>query len=204
MRHLARAELLAAAEGGPVGAAARTHLAACGACRDDVDALRAVAAALRSDTVPEPSPLFWTHFAGRVHDAVRADAARYPRRRVAPWPPLRWWASAGTLAAAVAGVLLLLLPPGAGRGPAVPAGSPGQVVAGQTNGPGEPGVAEAGEPGEDAWALVAAIAVAEPWQIEEETVVRAGAAEEVVAGLSDSEQAELAMLLRRELGDPTI
>jgi len=204
VRHLGRAAVQAAAEDEPVEAAARAHLAACRACRDEVDALRDVLVALRGDVAPEPSPLFWTHFSARVHGAVREEAARRPARRPVPWPPLRWWAPAGTLAAAVAAVLLLLRPPGPVSRPGAPAVAPEATVAGPTNEPSAQLDAAAGEASEDAWALVVAIAGTESWEADEASVARAGAAEEAVLGLSDTEQAELAKLLRRELGDPTI
>jgi hypothetical protein len=46
------------------------HLLACERCREQVRDLRASIAAARDVEVPEPSPLFWDHFAARVHDAV--------------------------------------------------------------------------------------------------------------------------------------
>ena len=50
--------------------AATAHLDRCPACRAAVSELSALLTALKSETVPEPSPLFWDHFSARVREAT--------------------------------------------------------------------------------------------------------------------------------------
>lgn len=68
-RHLGPDEFIVALETAPEGPAA-VHLVACAACRDELAALRESWNKLASVDVPEPSPLFWDHFSGRVRRAT--------------------------------------------------------------------------------------------------------------------------------------
>jgi hypothetical protein len=70
MTHLSHDELLDAAEGRP----GREHLEACASCRAEVEALAAVLREAASVVVPEPSPLFWEHFAARVRAGCSRNA----------------------------------------------------------------------------------------------------------------------------------
>jgi hypothetical protein len=54
-----------------------------------------------SDTVPEPSPLFWTHSAARVRAAIAAEPPPAGR-----WPPRLAWAGGGLAAAAITALLV--------------------------------------------------------------------------------------------------
>jgi hypothetical protein len=93
MNHLSRDERLLALDGA-LGDTRQAHLAACRACRTDVESLRRVLARVRALDVPEPSPLMWDYLAARVGEAI----AREPR----PVPAESGWWSPRRVAAAVA------------------------------------------------------------------------------------------------------
>lgn len=85
MSHLTPEELVDAADGMlPPGRHA--HLASCEACRRDVELLAGLLREAAEVPVPEPSPLFWTHFSARVREAVALESA--PARGWSAW--LRW------------------------------------------------------------------------------------------------------------------
>jgi hypothetical protein len=101
-RHLSPTEFVAAVEG-ELAASRSGHLDACESCREELAALGAAAAAVRSDTdVPEPSPLFWDQLSTRVREA--ADAAS--SGMAVPW----WarWQILATLGAAAAVTTLVV------------------------------------------------------------------------------------------------
>jgi hypothetical protein len=92
MSHLSRDERLLAVDGA-LEASRAGHLAACGACHAEVEALRGVVARVRAVDVPEPSPLFWDHLAARVGEAIAQEPL--PARAIAWWrlPRLAWAAA---------------------------------------------------------------------------------------------------------------
>lgn len=64
--------------------ARREHLEACASCQAQVAELRALVEEAAHDAeVPEPSPLFWDHFQGRVLTAVQSEEPARPA----------WWAT---------------------------------------------------------------------------------------------------------------
>ena len=69
--HLSHDDLLAVGDRVPLAPHAAQHLATCERCRREADALRALIVDLQHAEVPEPSPLFWEQFSGRVAQAVR-------------------------------------------------------------------------------------------------------------------------------------
>lgn len=91
--HLSPEDFVAALERTPDGPAA-AHLESCITCRDALASLRASWHEVADAEVPEPSPLFWDHFAARVRGAT-GDLTPV----VSPWstPRLIWMA--GTAAA---------------------------------------------------------------------------------------------------------
>jgi hypothetical protein len=115
-RHLSAAELLDLAE-----RAAETeghpHLASCSECRAQLDDVRAALALIDVAEVPEPSPLFWDHLSGRIHDAVAREQTARAARRV-PWLPWRLIVPIGAAAAVV--VAIGVLPRLPARAPANP------------------------------------------------------------------------------------
>jgi hypothetical protein len=114
MRHLGPSELVDANDS-VLPPHRAVHLRDCARCREAAAALQHSIAELRAaddDGVPDPSPLFWTHFSQRVHDAIerepgQAQVARSGR----PW----WWALPA--AAALAAIVLLWQPRADAPGP---------------------------------------------------------------------------------------
>jgi hypothetical protein len=51
------------------------HLADCARCREQLQELRSMMAAVQDVDVPEPSPLFWDHLSARIGEDVASDAA---------------------------------------------------------------------------------------------------------------------------------
>ena len=74
MKHFSSVEFVDAVEG-RLPEPRRRHLDACAACAARVETLRQGVADARDVDVPEPSPLFWDHFANRITDAVRETPA---------------------------------------------------------------------------------------------------------------------------------
>ncbi len=204
MRHCAPDELLDVAEGAR-SAASLPHLAACAACRVQVDELRALANAVGEVDVPEPPPQFWDQLSARVADAV---AAQPPPARL-PWSPVVAWTmsrpvwTAAAVAAVVAAALLLAPPSGprAPEGVAVTAASPAVASgAAAVGGPAVvlPSADPASEPllgfMEDlADGIDLDAALAAGWTLDSRVTDAA------VAGLSGEEQVELQRLLREAL-----
>ncbi len=108
--HLSADEHLAALER-TLSEERQAHVSDCRTCQDALARTQAVIAAVRSDDVPEPSPLFWDHFSARVHAATAADAA--PASSRYGW---RVWVTLVSAAAACALVLVVRNGPAATRG----------------------------------------------------------------------------------------
>ena len=83
MTHLTADELIDAMEG-LLASERMTHLASCPECQAQLTELAAVLNEAKQSSVPEPSPLFWSHLSTRVRTAIDAKpAGAWPR-----W--LRW------------------------------------------------------------------------------------------------------------------
>ena len=194
MTHLTRDRLLALAEQEPAGAQ-DAHLASCGRCRAEVDALRAVLREAAQIDVPEPSPLFWEHLSRRVTDAVREEAVPAGR---SSWT--HGWGRLAPLAAALATVIaasLVLWSPG--RVQPTDSSAAGTVSEGAADSQAAP------VPGDDeAWQVVASLTDG----IDVETVDATGicpapgSVEEAVRELSADERMELIRILRAETTEP--
>jgi hypothetical protein len=188
MNHLAPEQLVDAADGTLQDAAAIAHLAACGACRARADQFAAVESAIRSVSVPEPSPLFWDHLAARVRASVQAEPVR---------TTTRWWSWP------------ILVPLG-GLALVVVALTAGLLWSSRTPGPATDAailfLAETGDPDdavlEDSWALMSDLVSS----LDDEAAGEAGlvplpgSAERAALALSAAEYEELVRLLRQELG----
>ncbi len=115
-RHLSLEEQVDALEG-VLDATRHRHLRECAACAYAVEALRSTwsdVVGSAGDDVPEPSPLFWDHFARRVTEAVGTETTYTS----VPWwqGSVRAWIAAGTVAAV--GLLAVWTSPGrTGGGP---------------------------------------------------------------------------------------
>ena len=140
-----------------------------------------------TDTVPEPSPLFWEHAARRVRAAVDAE----PPRRPAWFGRLAW---AGGLVAASVAVLLVLQP----RPPHLPSNTTAVSTAPTAN--------EITGLDEDTWTFVASLG----GDLDVDAAARAGllapgeASDRAIQALDAEERAELASLLNRALQGPEI
>jgi hypothetical protein len=105
--HLGSDDFIAALEQPPAGPVA-AHLASCASCRDELAALRAQLDELAGIDVPDPSPLFWDHFAARVREAT----ARAEPVTASWWSARRFgWAMVVAAAAVILMVGLRLSPP---------------------------------------------------------------------------------------------
>ncbi len=194
MSHLSPPQLLDAAEGVTVQAdRSRRHLAACGRCQADVDALRVTLAEARIEPPAEPSPLFWDHFADRVGAAVRDET---PEARAGAWwhgRPTAAWAAALLIGLASATITwrTTLHAPAPGRVAAAHAA----VAAPAT------GVAATGEGSTDhAWGAVRDAVDELRWDdVQAAGMIGGGIAERAAAELSAEERAELARLIATEM-----
>ena len=185
--HLTPEELIDVAEGTRAPASA-PHLAACEACREQVDELRDMMATLNGE-VPEPSPLFWDHLSARVRERLAAE----------PVPPARWlalgpwtWGLAAAVGTAVVVLAVMLAPrtwtPSATHTPAVVEAVPADA-----------GSAATGE--DPSFALLGDLAGTLDWDSAAEVGISMdiGAADGAVAELSSAERSELQRLLREAM-----
>jgi predicted anti-sigma-YlaC factor YlaD len=165
------------------------HLRQCPACRAQLDELRAALDSVRADVPPEPSPLFWNHFASRVNARIdRRDSvpAAAPERG---WLPhaLAW---CGVLALVLAVVSIIVAP-------TRPIAPPGATAAEQlAASPAETGLEE-----DEAWSVIRGLAAGLDDDEARAAGVapRPGAADSIAMELSDTERAELARLIDAEL-----
>jgi energy-converting hydrogenase Eha subunit E len=184
MTHLSNDELLLAAEGDDH----TPHLRTCDSCRTRVDELRRVLQLTSGVTVPEPSPLFWTHFSDRVHQAVAAEPA--PR---SSWRfNVAWTASvSGALAIIVIGVAVTLrtAQPVA---PVVPVASADIPAVGDSL----PSLSD-----DPTWALMGELASQIDWEDASEAglIARPGSAELALSQMSADERRQVIELLQLEL-----
>ena len=99
MKHLTRAEFVDLIDPSPSLPAERAqHVETCAQCREEAEMLRAMRALAAEDATPDPSPLFWDHFAARVAEGVRREPVPTPSHRWVP-VPFATWAAAGMIAA---------------------------------------------------------------------------------------------------------
>lgn len=180
--HLSPDDLAAACDG-TLGTAGAAHLDACGACRAAVSELSAVLAALKSETVPEPSPLFWEHFSARVREAT--STVTPPERRA--WMLGRPVLVLGALAAVA--LVLFVWSSSLREGPA---SLPPSVTTATGESPAE---------AEVAWQAMSEMAAS--MAADDVRIATASAPERtsVLSELSDDERAAFVELLKREIGE---
>ena len=156
------------------------HLDACGRCRARLDDMQSLTADARAGAgVPEPSPLFWRHLGERVRQAAQDPGVR------------RGWSvrSVGVLAGLAAAVLMLVLriAPGAPE-PAI------EPFAASTVSPGA-------STGDEALTAITRLEAAASYEALREAAAPSGdATDALFAQLTAEERAELARLLRAEIG----
>ena len=196
MKHFTDSELADLIAGTLAGNRA-AHADACTACRAHADALRAVLI----DDVPEPSPLFWDHFAARVADAVRNDTPDAPAGPLPEWlnGPAITWALAASVAIllTVAGVWRTTLhAPPANRAAAATAVR-GAAPVPDTYAPAATDDIDA----DRAWAVVRTAAEGLEWDDARAAGIslNPGAAEGLALELTAEERSELARLIAVEM-----
>ncbi len=228
MRHASPDELVDLAEGVD-RPAVQAHVDRCVACADQLADLRPMVTAHAADgagddaddlwatagEVPEPSPLFWTHFPRRVSRALEQAVDREPRwldraRLSLMWPWLGPSLAASLIVGLAIGVGLSSRSrdatdrqmPSAPLGDVAVAGE--DLQAGQPGG-GDPGaVSTAADPG---WAMLLLMTDTTSWDDEDDRAalfVTDGAAERAVFELSRAEREELRRLLESEMGDRSV
>lgn len=95
MRNHPGDEALLDAAFGAAGAETERHVASCAECAGRVSDVRAALSMVAEAEAPEPSPLFWDAFRGRVASAIAAPPAR---RRYAGFVLPAFLAAAATIA----------------------------------------------------------------------------------------------------------
>lgn len=190
MTHLDDVQLIDALEGEPATSA---HAASCDACAARVADLRTALAVAREDAVPEPSPLFWTHFASRVHAAI--EAAPVERAGWLRMPRTAWIGAA----AAAALVLALWITPVNESAPASGAHAVADRAEDSADLP-TPDLDDDIE-ADEAWAVMRTLAEDLDYDTAREAgaLPRAGAIERAALELTDSERAELARIIEEEM-----
>ena len=192
MTHLSPDQLIDAAEGRGTPTV-MAHAGTCEVCRASVDELRETLALAHTDSVPEPSPLFWDHLSARVGAAVRAEAGNHAGRARWIWR----WGPVSALAAAVLVVALVVMP----RGPRVGAPVAGtgsssaatEAVAIESDDP-------AGAVDDASWLLMSDLSQ-ELTADEAGTALPAGpgTADRALRHLTDAERAALVDIIREEI-----
>lgn len=203
MKHLNEAEFVALLEGQISETRAR-HADGCAECRTKADDLRLVLRDVLSDRQPpEPSPLFWDHFAVRVADAVRED----PGPSLLDW--LRRPAATWMLTASAALLVVVLFAwrtthaPAPVRTPPVLTGTPADAgtSAAANAGTAAGAVDDINVELDEAWAVVRAAVDGLEWEDAYQAGIsaRPGSAERVALELSGEERVELARLIEGAL-----
>jgi hypothetical protein len=178
--HLRHEELIDALDGMP-SVPVRRHLDGCAACRAELAGLEATLHEAREVEVPAPSPLFWDHFSNRVREATAAESVTPPG---AWWRG--WWRPGLVAAAAGALVLGIVLKP---TPPAAP--TPASVVS-----------SVGALPDDGSWGLVMGLASElDATDVREAARPREGTADAMIAELTEAQRAELARLLREDIGE---
>lgn len=179
--HLSPDDLAAAADG-TLGDEVANHLDQCAVCRAALSELSSLLTALKSETVAEPSPLFWDHFSARVREAT---AHVTPQRR-------GWMSGQPVLALGALAVvaLVLLVWSSSARDHVV---SPPPAMATTATEP--PADAEV------AWQAMSEMAAAMTTDDVRSATASAPERASVLSELTEDERAAFVELLKREIGE---
>jgi hypothetical protein len=180
MRHLNSDELIDAMDG-MLTVDRRAHLTTCEQCERELAQLSSVLSDTKQVSVPEPSPLFWTHFSERVRTAIDDDTAPG-----ANWPSWLRWQVLLPIGAVAAIILSLMI--------SVPKQDPrdSEFVLHAPEAPQAP---------DERWTMVADLIgdLNIETAAEAGVLVRPGVADQAVLELTADEQQELTRLLKVEL-----
>jgi hypothetical protein len=163
------------------------HLEACAACRAELAGLRALLTEVTpAGAVPDPSPLFWSHFSDRVRQAT---AALPPARPVAWWQTA--WRPLAGIAAAAAVIALMLM------ARTWPADAPPPLVSKVESTP----VDAFGDDGESSLAFLSAAASDLTWEEVRaaDLAPPAQVVDSAIERLTAAQRAELVKLIREDL-----
>jgi anti-sigma factor RsiW len=174
---------LAAAVDGTLETAGAAHIDRCPECRAAVSEWSALLTALKSDAVPEPSPLFWDQFSARVGEATANVSP--PQRRA--WTFGRPVLAFGALAAAA---LVLLVWSTSLRDRAAP--RPPALATATTEVPADADVA---------WQAMSEMAASMTADDVRRATAPAPERTSLLSELSDDERAVFVELLKREIGE---
>jgi hypothetical protein len=201
MTHLTEVEMVELLDDS-LSPARAAHVDACGRCRETLAALSEARMQAEALQMPEPSPLFWEMFSGRVHEAVREAAIAEPRTDWRAWirTPGVKWAFSGAL-------LTLLLVAGVWKAtaPRMVAVTRGAAIAVRDASNESAGFeARDSAADEEAWSLVRTVADEVSWDDAaiDRMDMRPGSAERAVDMLTTAERTELVRLLEAELKQP--
>jgi len=192
MMHLTPEQVVDVAEA-CADASLAAHAQVCEACRAKVESVRD-AVRLAAAEPPEPSPLFWSHLAARIGDAVR-------RERI----PIPFWRAWGWRLAPIGAfaVLVMAVAVGMRMRPVAPASDVPVPSLEAPGGPAWEGPVAEDDPMDDpSWILVSALSA----EVSVEDAEASGAlpppggADQALLQLDLAEQMELARILREELG----
>jgi hypothetical protein len=174
------------------------HLEACAVCRAQADALRDALMQATDAAVPEPSPLFWDHFAARVREAVDSSSQAASSLGWLHQTGFRWGIAGSLLVLVlIAGVWRAMTPRivrDDSRQAATTAALEGTGV----------GLDADDVEADEAWALVRTVADDVSWDdaTAEGLGVRPGLAERAAMELTVEERSELVRLLNAEMKQP--
>ena len=188
-RHLTAREAVDALDGA-LALSRQAHLDTCATCERAVETLRATQAdAAEGTEIPEPSPLFWTHFSDRVREAVSAEPIVQPSLWSRFWQPAAAVAAIGVVAVMIANA------PWTPVAPASP-----EIVAAAAETP------DVFEFDNDAWTMMLEIAGAVPGNATDLDAVRdamkprPGTADRMIESLTPEQREAFIKLLKSEMG----
>ena len=189
MTHLTPNELIEALErraaSGRESGGGGGHLAECQQCQRELADLEAILSDAKQAGVPEPSPLFWSHFSGRVRTAI--DSEVLPAHAWRSW--LRWQVLVPFAAMAMIVLGLLISAPR----------QDGEKRASAPTALEQPAVLDASTT-IDSWVILAdLVGDMDLDAVAADGVVTPGAAEQAAWHLTADEQQELTRLLKAEL-----
>lgn len=188
MSHLTDAQMADAAER-QADPPMSTHLAGCAACTAKVAQLRAILDSVAANEIPEPSPLFWEHFAAGVNAGI--DEPQPARSWLSP-AALAWLGAAAVVLLSVIGYYATR--PTFDTVPAAPA-----VALGETPALSDPAADDVEQ--DEAWAVMRSLALDLHYDDARDAGVlpRPGSVERAATELSEAERAELVRLIQVEL-----
>ena len=189
MKHLSETEFIDLLEGALPAERAR-HADECGICRTQIDQLRAALAHGVEASVPDPSPLFWDHFAQHVQAGLGAAATERTG----------WWAAvtsmrALTAAGAIAAIVLIAVMSRGTGGTIDPASTGTPIVTS------DPLLDPDGTGTDEGWAAVRVAAENVAWDDAHEAGLAAqpGTADRAIGNLTEAERERLLALLAEDL-----